>query len=255
MCILYLVWFIIELPYVYARFFMTDGTFMTELLTFIKQLLFQNTFGASWYITASVQAMLLVWFFDRIGKIKMVWILATLFYVLSCMASMYFGYISNTPIEDGIQAISTLAPPVNSFMVAIIYMLLGKYIAEHPEGKNNKWYQYLIIFFILGIAEVIICRKAYRLTDAFIALVPFTYYLVRILSSSNVSIPANVCKYFRASSTLIYLLHAYILFYAMSVCKIVQGPLLCVIVMTLAITLSILVFRLSKKYKLLKYLY
>lgn len=57
---LYLVWFIIEIPFVYLRFF-HHQELLPATKEFIVGLLFHNTFFASWFITASWQAMLIVW--------------------------------------------------------------------------------------------------------------------------------------------------------------------------------------------------
>ena len=57
---LYLVWFIIEIPFVYFRFFHHQELFPATK-DFIVGLLFHNTFFASWFIIASWQAMLIVW--------------------------------------------------------------------------------------------------------------------------------------------------------------------------------------------------
>ena len=58
--VLYLVWFVIELPFIYERFFI--GTpFFKGMIYFIRGLLLNNTFYASWYITASWQALLITY--------------------------------------------------------------------------------------------------------------------------------------------------------------------------------------------------
>jgi len=57
---LYLVWFIIEIPFIYLRFF-HHQELLHATRDFIVGLLFHNTFFAFWFITASCQAMLIVW--------------------------------------------------------------------------------------------------------------------------------------------------------------------------------------------------
>lgn len=255
MGILYLVWFIIELPYVYSRFFMSDRSLLFEVVIFIKQLLFSNTFGAAWYITASVQATLLIWYMNKKVSNTVMWIIAILLYALSCLFALHFGIIEGTPAATFMQYLSYVIPPANSFVVAVVYMLIGKHIAEHPCDFEFRWLFYIAIFALCGMGEVYVCRNTYAITDAFVALVPFTYYLVRTLSSIRFSFSPALCKYFRINSTLVYFLHAYILFWAMSVAKLEQGLELCFVVMASALLLSIIIFFLSNKYQVLKYLY
>ena len=56
---LYCVWFIVELPFIYFRFFY-DQPISIASIKFIRGLLIHNTFYASWFITASWQAMVIV---------------------------------------------------------------------------------------------------------------------------------------------------------------------------------------------------
>lgn len=65
---LYLVWFIIEIPFIYLRFF-HHQPILPAFRNFFFGLLFHNTFFASWFITASWQAMLIVFLLAKRSKI------------------------------------------------------------------------------------------------------------------------------------------------------------------------------------------
>lgn len=255
---LYLVWFLIELPLIYNRFFMTDQSVTKELLIFVKHLLFQNTFGASWYITASVQATAILWFLDKkkISK-TIIWITAIGFYLLSCMSSMYYGTIEGTMFSIGMKYITFFLIPANSFMVALIYMLIGKYIAESPK-KNpppKNWFFALTVTAVIGITEVIYCKDMQLINDAFFALAPFTYFVVRLLLSRPSTMQSVYFKYFRVASTLVYFLHAYLIFWVMDECNVARGYSLCAIVLLSSLIFSYFIYKLSGKYIFLKYLY
>lgn len=64
--ILYLLWFIIELPLVYYRFFVAfDHPLPIQILNLFRSLFFSNTWAASWYIMASIIAVNIVYFLSR----------------------------------------------------------------------------------------------------------------------------------------------------------------------------------------------
>ncbi len=97
---IYFVWLVIEFPYVYLRFF-SDGISIRSLSFFIWNLLFLNTFLASWYLMASILAILIVDYLYRNGYIKQLIIIGGLCFILSLLGSMYNGLLSYVPKVGG----------------------------------------------------------------------------------------------------------------------------------------------------------
>lgn len=255
MAILYCVWFIIELPYVYFRFFTTDHSLPVQFAIFIKQLLFSNTFGASWYITASVQAVVIVWWLSSRVKEKTMITIASMLYLFCCLSSLYYGLIDGTVVGSFIHYFSYLMIPANSFIVAVIYIVLGRHIALNPKEYNSKWCLYLVASFVFGFVELFICKDTYRINDAFISLVPITYFVMRILSSKHISISNKLCHFFRANSSLVYFIHAYLLFWTLSILKMTQGASLFLIVLVISLILSSILYLCSKRIRIFRFLY
>jgi serine/alanine racemase len=68
---LYLLWFILELPFVYEKFFVTfDHSLPLQILNFIRCLIFSNTWWVSWYIMACIIAVNIVYYMDKRFKVS-----------------------------------------------------------------------------------------------------------------------------------------------------------------------------------------
>ncbi len=91
---LYLIWFIIELPYVLTKF---DFGSINGVKFFVWSLFFQNTFWASWFLMALIIAMLIVVPLNRKGHTTLLYSIGVLCFVLSLFASMYNGLVSYLP--------------------------------------------------------------------------------------------------------------------------------------------------------------
>ena len=88
---MYSFWFVVELPFIYERFFInSDHDFILNLGLFIKNLLLQNTFYASWYLTALGEGMLIVYWLERKKK-------ENLLFALSCICAVFALFGSTYP--------------------------------------------------------------------------------------------------------------------------------------------------------------
>ena len=130
--ILYLVWFVIGISIVYARFFKGEA-FGDGLASFFHALLLTNTFPASWYLIASIEAIGLCVLLSRKLGNKGLLLVGVLLYIPTLLFSTYYG---NLP-PDWQVAMSKLygiVPVTNSFVIAFIYVVLGKIVAETHRG-------------------------------------------------------------------------------------------------------------------------
>ena len=64
--LLYVAWFVIELPFVYKRFFVDyDYSLPSQLFNFFRCLVFSNTWFASWFIMASILSVNIIYYLSR----------------------------------------------------------------------------------------------------------------------------------------------------------------------------------------------
>lgn len=210
MLILYLCWFIIELPLTINSFFIVpDKPFYKNLLIFLRGLFINSTFPASWFITASWQGMLVVWLLSKRVGWKGLFSIGILCYLSSLPGSMYNGLIDGTRFERIYwYGYNIILCPSNSFITAIPFIVLGKFLAEHPwrlsKGKTSIL---LALSLLLGIVEVWICKDWYYINDTFISLLIVCPLLTAFLLKCQWNVPDGVCNFLRRCSTLVYLVH------------------------------------------------
>ena len=255
--ILYAVWFVLQSPITYYDFFIaSDRAFGQNLLIFLRGLLISSTFPASWFITALWEGLLIVWIISKKLKWKWMAVVAILCALASLPGTMYYGLIKDTPLLKPYWLFNMAFCPAVSFITAIPYCIAGKYMAEKEVKLSStaKWFFFISII-ILGCIETIICRPSHYMSDTFIALFLFSPFLVYILLSTHCNLSNSLSSYFRKTSILIYFIHFPIIFVLNHFFGIEKGALCWFIVLFCAISLSSLIYFLSKKVKVLRYLY
>ncbi len=253
--LLYLIWLILFLPYVVKNFFLNGQSIVHCFAMFVHSLVFHNTFHASWYLMSSVIAMNLVYRLSKRFTNKKLLITGIALFVFSLLSCSYYGLIDKIGIASWYSVLNRIFVPSNSFFVAFIYVVIGKIIAEKDKllGKAESLL-YSTVFFVLGGAEIYLTKDLTRLTDAFIFLPFFTFFLYQFLLNVRLKANDELCRLFRKMSIIVYLSHYFFidlhLYYGMEL-----GTKLFFVVVTEALLLSAIIVMLSNKVKLLRYLY
>lgn len=238
---------------------------LTNLFTFIRDTLFSSSFSGSWYLVAMVYSIVLVYFLSK--KVSNIWLilLGLLFYIGSVLASSYYGLIENTVVESFILDYEFLFSSwFNGFPASLIYIVIGKIIAE-KELKIRKMTNLLHIFTVIGlvlmIIEMNILRhfQIVRANDAFISLIPFSIFLFISILKTKIEIKNAII--YRNLSTIVYFSHFNFLFTYLVFSKVfnieIVGLTRFFLVLTSSLILAALIikFEKNKKLKLLKMLY
>ena len=208
---LYLFWFIVLLPLIiYYREWYVDpgpGTIIKVLQCF----LFSSTFKASWFLMASLLNILLVWFLSDRARSSILVIVGVIFYVICCLTSNYYYICQAIPgFEQAYMAyISVFTVPFNSFPVALIFVLAGKYLAEHHVFVTNK---HLIPVVILGFVMLYVeysCLDHHRVinNDCYFSLLPLSVALFMLIGQNYIKVDYDTKK-LRQYSTVMFCLHA-----------------------------------------------
>lgn len=253
--ILYLVWFIIELPIIYERFFI-GYPFYKGFAFFVRGLLVNNTFYASWYITASWQATLIIYLLARRSKV-LLFIIGILCAFLSVSNAMYAHLFDNI-IWNRLISITSMCFASNSFITAIPFCIIGRHIALNEDRimKQLSWVKLAFIpVIVLAAIEVYSCKQYFAITDAFWSLYPISFILIILLISYSVPISDEMSRAFRSMSILIYLTHGIVMRLIKGVTDINQGMTLFLTTTLICIVISIIIYKFSSKIHFLKYLY
>lgn len=211
MAVLYLAWFVIEIPFVYIKFVNSN------IWEFLRCLVFSNTFFASWYITASIEGMALCVFLSKWMNNGALLIVGVVLYSFALFGGGYFGVLP-ADAQTVLLRIDGIIPLTNSFVTAFLYCVLGKLFSERykncgvvssPVGTAVV----AISAVALYICEVRYLQSYYRFTDTFVALPILAWMLLVLATHMNVwdRVPIQLSTYFRKSSTLVYFLHLIVL--------------------------------------------
>lgn len=258
---LYVVWCIILLPItlVLRRGWFANGV-MSGIYYTVRSLLFGGIFSASWFLTASMTAVLLIYGMSQ--KLRMHWVLAVaaVSYFLCCMHSRYMWLAELCGLDSLLGGLEFLFGGIeNSFFVALLWIAIGKAMAEkRTECSVKRLVIGLIFWAVVLYVEHIVSVQIFHgaeSADCYFALVPFCTYLFALLKAfKNVSIPH--AKTLRICSTLIYVIHGSFLYcvrIALKLLRISVPAWLIFLVTSIFLTLlSLLLIYLSRYPKLCK---
>lgn len=263
---LYLFWFIALLPItIYARREWFANGIPMGVWTVITQTIFSSTFVASWYISATIIGTLIVEFLsEKIKKNKLIPVFIVP-YIICCLVSSYaFLFQGN----DLILSISNMysfffTSPVFSFPVSLIYIYIGKIIAENSKPKSKKT---CIIALTVSLALLFIEWKitssisGVLSNDCLFMLLPCAYFIMELLIQTNISI--KNAKILRKMSVIMYPLHASLALIVRAVVdhfihtnESIEGIIVFLTTLTLCLITCQLIFRLENKkhFKWLRY--
>ncbi len=261
---LYFFWFIVLLPLtLYIRKYHTMGIF-SGLLHLIRDFLFGSTFQSSWYIIALITGFAIVLFLsDKISQSALV-ILGVIFYIPSLLSSNYEFVFESFDglrvIGDSLSKVFLL--PCRNFSVSILYIAIGKYLAEkNYEGKTKKYTVTFLLAFAALIAEYLALKYSgvkIEDTDCYIALPFAAYYLCKVFLTLDIT-----CKHsmvLRKISTVSYCAHMAVFMVVGKVFKIFELPdwqniLRFAVTLLLTHILSLVLIKLTdyKVFRILKY--
>lgn len=153
-CKLYLFWFILLFPItVWVRGFIHMNIFEISY-HLLFEIFFSSTFPASWYISAYIIGISIVFFFRK--EFYLILIIGLILYLYCCTQSNYYYLFK--PLNINILQNSEFAI-YNSFPVGIFFICIGRYFAK----KNIFSLKYGLIGTFTGI--ILISIENYMVQD------------------------------------------------------------------------------------------
>ena len=264
--LLYVFWVLCNLPYtVYTRDFFKQN-FSESLVAFIKSLLRGNAFPGSWYIIASALGIILIYILSCHFSNKQIILITIPFYLYATFTCEFSLAIqSSFPILNKINDYFTyfLGYPQFSFCIALLYIAIGKLLANNIEymRDNIKIYLGLLaasVFLLFGEYYYISTKNFFIYNnDCLFTLLPVAVFTV--LMSLNTHIKCRYSKSIRNISTIIYCSHitaSAIFRKVLSILNITDNQNILLFILTFCSCLlgSCLILRLEqhKKFKWLK---
>lgn len=256
----YLFWFVILLPvtiYVRREWF-NNGMLIGILNLFIKPF-WGSTFIASWYIVATIIGTVIV---DKLSEKFSDKILIPLFiiiYIVCCWTSNYqYLFGDNSSVNN----VLLYVEPHSSFLVSLIYILFGKIISDKKLNISKKKNTMLII--VSCILLYIEWFSIYKINgnynkDCYLLLMPTAVLIFNYIKDINLTLKNS--KILRQFSNFTYPFHASVA-RIVNTClefgltnKLLSGIMNFGITLTICLVSFVIIKKLEKKIKVLKYSY
>ena len=265
-CSLYLFWLIVLLPVIISmRKWFLDGQIMESILNFVKGLLFGSTFVASWYISASVIAMLIVFFASKHLSSFQLLIASFVVYATVCLRSSYMFLLDRNSwfavVSEHYD--NALNVSYNSFPVAVFWFSVGKCFAEN----KFKWSALTnIIVLAASMAGLYVEWFAVKhfsgeiKNDCYFMLIPTVIALFHYVKNRP-PVCNDKAVMLRKMSTIIFVTHASVAFVVSHFFKrlmgLWNGLALYIATVSVCLMICLLIFALEKTklFKWLKYSY
>lgn len=248
--ILYLSWLVIDIWYIIARKTYFDMSFGHGILEFVKDLIFGTTFPGSWYLSASVMGVLIVYSLSRVVNRYVV-------SLITLLIALYVAYAKILP--DAMQIpynwyATNLREEVSlSFPAQMIWISLGQILSYWLVKIENE--KRILLPLSAGLFIVVLTANYFfslLLLKIILVLTLFTFCLLVQLP------PSDIYKRLRNYSILMFLFHFCIAGKMELFCRYVGDNLATnwlyyILVVFLSISFSEALLRLEK-FKFLKFL-
>lgn len=204
--ILYAVWFVVNLPLVYVRFF-KDGF---NLLPFLRGLFFSSTFAGSWFLAATVEGLGLCVLLSKRCSNTVLLIIGILLYSLTLLYATYRS-LAPESIVEGLRSVNRIVSVVHSFIGSFLFMVLGKIIAEKKTLPDiGAVFAGLAVTCVAEITEVVLGKPIIGMnSDTLVVLPLLAFFLLMLLVHprfcSFTGISSDACRFMRHSSIIMYL--------------------------------------------------
>lgn len=207
---LYAFWFVVLLiPTLKYRSWFDDGV-LYGVFRMVHSFFFSSTFIVSWFIVACVWAVVILTVLNRFLNGKVVLALCIPPYAACCILSNYCGAPG---FAEHVDALSYAfgGGAYNTFWVALLWMQIGKMIAERKD-RLARVPAGILVFVLAAGACLLACEQAYVVSGGYAAaddcyfalpLVCVPAFLLILRVKALVRVP----PFFRAASTVTYCLH------------------------------------------------
>lgn len=266
----YLVWLLLHSPVVILRLYENSTSVPHFIWQLFQAVCLKGPYGSLWFLPATILAFALVYYLGRKTSPVLCLCVSFPFFLFAALEIEYHALIKDIAWMEVVNEffVAIFGWLANGLTFAFFFCAIGFYIAytKNKVRSIKKDTILAIISFTLLFIECHIIRK-YELTGSYggamLALIPTTYYIVRVLLQlKSKEILNPLAKYLQNMSMLIYPMH----FAIMEILDFIfrnnsiynsSTTLQYIIVTTLTCSLSIIILKLSniKNLKIMSILY
>lgn len=211
---LYGVWFVIMLPYTIHLRYVVDYSLAGNVAHFLQLFLLDSTFRGSWFLSALLIVIPLVYYGER--KLGLRWMLAIAVVVELFLVSYAWRFAMPTNVADALTAFTHNFPDVHcSFLAAMIYVVIGCIIARRwtsvSQLSARRLWAAAVVLTALMAAWIIAKEKCWHIDTRTVVRVPAVtaVFLAVVRSEVNLKLPYRAL---RKMSTIVYISHFLFIF-------------------------------------------
>lgn len=175
-----------------------------------------------WYFPAVIFCVIITTFFNKYNKLKFLYCISILLYIIGLLGCSYYNIGINIPIISNLYKLSTFEYIRRTFMMGVPFFLMG-YIINKKENIN-KLNILFILSLILFVLEIFIVYKFNIQNNITVTI--FLYLLVFCIFMICLKHPMyNFDKYSNSSKSLsgfIYYVHPIIILILVDILKLTQ---------------------------------
>lgn len=211
---LYGVWFVVMLPYTIQLRYVADYSVAGNIAHFLQLFLLDSTFRGSWFLSALLLSIPLVYYGER--KLGMRWMLAIAVVVELFLLSYAWRFAMPTSVADALTAFTRGFPDVHcSFLAAMIYVVIGCIIARKWNvvsqlSVKRLWAAAIVLTAVMA-AWIIVKEKCWHISTRTLLLVPAVTAIFLAVVRSEVNLKLPYCA-LRKTSTIVYISHFLFIF-------------------------------------------
>lgn len=209
---LYAFWFVALLPYtLFIRHYFKDGIIL-GILKMVQAFFLGSTFPGSWYLMGTILGIIIVFYLSQKFSNKFLLVAAIPFYLFATLTSEFAGYIAMRPqMQEAYTAFAgVFGDPCFTFMIALVYIVIGKMIAAGTFQKCSKstcLTLFAASFALLILEHYFLTRQEWAIysCDGLLLLAPTAAFLTFALMKQDIHVP--FAKSLRGISTIVYCSH------------------------------------------------
>lgn len=206
---LYGVWFVVMLPYTIQLRYVAGYSVLGNVAHFLQLFLLDSTFRGSWFLSALLIAIPLVYWGERKLGLRRMLAIATV--VELFLLSYAWRFAMPTSVADALTAFTHDFPDVHcSFLAAMIYVVIGCIIARRwtsviRMSAKRLWVAAIVLTMVMA-AWIIVKEKCWHISTRTLLLVPAVtaIFLAVVRSEVNLKLPYRAL---RKTSTIVYISH------------------------------------------------
>ena len=266
---LYLFWFVVLLPVTIDHRGWCSNVNIFTVIDIVRGFFFGSTFKASWFLMASLIGTFIVWYLAE-HKVKDRWIivLGVLVYVGCCLVSNYYHLCDKIPYFDRLyhKYCFFFTEPYNSFPVAILFVAIGKIMAQNKFQVRQSTLKVAILLLAICLYGEFFLTKHFGLVikdDCFFLMPPLCVCLFMFIGQGVPRSFTVDTRSMRSLSVIIYCCHHSIAGLMLKLFRLMgtkdEGGLnlfllfLCTMAVTLIVAYIFLLLENRKYFRVLKY--